>query len=41
VLNIREIYDFFNKHKQKYSEAVQKDIEQKVYDLIAGTDPGS
>jgi len=41
VLNIREIYDFFNKHKQKYSEDVQKEIERKVYDLIEGTDPGS
>jgi hypothetical protein len=40
VMNMREIYDFFDKHKQKYSEAVQKELEQKVYDLIAGTEPG-
>ena len=41
VMNIRDIYDFFNNHKRKYSETVQKEIEQKVYDLIAGTEPGS
>ncbi len=40
VMSIREIYDFFNMHKRKYSEAVQQEIEQKVYDLIAGTEPG-
>jgi len=41
VVNIREIYDFFNKKKKKFSEAAQKEIEQKVYQLIAGTPPGS
>jgi hypothetical protein len=41
VMNIRDIYDFFNNHKRKYSETIQKEIEQKVYDLIAGTEPGS
>jgi hypothetical protein len=41
VMNIREIYDFFNNHKRKYSERVQEEIEQKVYDLIAGTEPSN
>lgn len=40
VINMREIYDFFAKHKHKISEKVQRDVEQKVYDLIAGTMPG-
>jgi len=41
VLNIREVYDFFCKHKRKYSEKAQAEIESKVYALIAGTPPGS
>jgi hypothetical protein len=41
IMNIRDIYDFFDNQKRKYSETVQKEIEQKVYDLIAGTQPGS
>lgn len=41
VMNIREIFDFFNKRKKKISEKIQKDVEQKVLDLIEGTQPGS
>ena len=41
VMNIRDIYDYFNKRKKKLSEKVQKEIEEKVFDLIEGTAPGS
>jgi len=41
VMNIREIYDYFNKHKKSLSEKIQQEVEQKVFDLIAGTEPGS
>lgn len=41
VMNIREIYDFFNKRKKKMSEKAQKEVEQKVFDHIAGTTPGN
>jgi len=37
VMNIREIFDFFNKQKKKYSEKVQAEIERKVLELIDGT----
>ena len=40
VMNIREIFDFFEKHKNKLSENVQKELEEKVINLIAGTPPG-
>ena len=41
VMNIREIEEFFRKRRKKISPKVQKETEEKVYDLIAGTEPGS
>ncbi len=41
VMNIRDIYDFFNKRRKKVSDKVQKETEARIYDLIAGTEPGS
>jgi hypothetical protein len=40
VMTVRDIFDFFSKHKNKLSENAQKEVEKKVYDLIAGTPPG-
>ncbi len=40
-MNIREIFDFFNKHKKKLSEKAQSEVEEKIFHLIAGTQPGS
>ncbi len=40
VMTVRDIFDFFSKHKNKLSESAQKEVEKKVYDLIAGTPTG-
>jgi hypothetical protein len=41
VMNIRQIFDFFDKHKKKLSPKQQAEVEEKIYSLIAGTQPGS
>ena len=41
VMNIRDIYDYFEKRKKKLSGKVQKEVEEKVFALIEGAPPGA
>jgi len=40
VMHIREIFDYFDGRKEKFSEKQRKEIEAKVFEFIKGTPPG-